>query len=272
MSERRSRATDNRSTDFQRRYDPNFSWKTLQGVFSALPGLRAGWTMGAFDETGDVYGVSTLGTGRILDYNGNPQFGAVGLAPYIALDGTGDYLNAPDDAGLDITGLETYVVAANSGLTMGCWVYPTSVAGVQAVMGKWDENGVDERSYLIDLNGTAFRARISNDGTAGTLTTVSSTVTAAVNHWYCVQMSYDPSARLMISVNGTVTETVAGVIASLHPGSADLYIGTRDGGAALLTGRVGMAYLTCMYYEDATTPTDHMTQSIFHHTRALYGV
>jgi len=245
---------DSRSGEFQRSYDPNFAWKTSIAAIECLTGLRGLWPTSTFNEAGNAYDLSEQN--RILTYNGNPTYSYDGLAPYLALDGTGDYLSRADEVGLDILGTETYVATAERGLSMGIWVYPTAIGALQAIIGKWDAGG-NQRSYLIDLTaGNVFRAHVSANGIADTL--IASTVTVAANNWYFVEMTYDPSARLAINVNGTITPNVAAIPAAIFNSNAQLNIGAQDnGGANLLTGKVSMAFLC------AALHTDPMTQSVF---------
>jgi len=262
---RRGDVMQSRNGELQQRRDGSFAWKTATGAIRMLPGLRAAWTMGSFNQAGNQFDFS--GQTRNLIYNGNPLYNYRGIAPFIRLDGTGDYLSRADEAALDITGTETYVATDARGLSMGCWVYPQVGSAEQAIIGKWNENAVNQRSYLIDLTaGDVFRARITSAGTAATIDTVTSSVSVSTAAWYFVEMTYDPSTRLAINVNGTIDENVAGIAASLHSGTADLNVGARDNGASVLfTGRVSLAWLCAMYH------TDPLTQSIWHHTRALYG-
>ena len=263
MAVRNAQLIDPLSGEFQRRYEPNFAWKSACSAVMALPGLRGFWPMSAFESGGNAFDQS--GNGRTLTYNGNPTYNYDGLAPYIDLDGTGDYLSRADEAGLDILGTEAYINATERGLSMGIWIYPTAVGALQAIIGKWDAGG-NQRSYLIDLSaGNNFRAHVSVDGTADTL--VTSTGTVAADNWYYVEMTYDPSTRLAINVNGTITQNVAAIPASIFNSNAQFNTGAQDnGGANLLTGRISMHFLCAIYH------TDPLTQSVFHHTRAMYGV
>jgi len=262
---RRGDVMRSRSGELQNRHDASFAWKTEIDLVRELPGLRGSWKMNSFDNTGALYGFS--GQTRTLTYNGNPQYNYVGLVSFLWFDGTGDYLDRADEGALDITGTETTVATAARGLTMGCWVFPQSTGAEQAIIGKWNENGVNERSYLIDLTATNnFRARISTAGTAATIDSVTSSVTVTDSVWYYVEMTFDPSTRLAINVNGTIDELVAGVGASVYSGAANFVVGARDNGAsALLTGRVSLAWLCAAYH------TDTLTQAVYQHTRALYG-
>jgi len=273
---RQSKVIDNRSGDFQLRTEAAFAWKTAVAALQDLPGLRGLWTMGSFDSSGYAYDMS--GQGRTLTYtssSGWPHYGQAGLAPYVDLNGALTFLWRADEAGLDITGTEAYVETARMGLTMGCWVYPRLVATQQCVMGKWNTTS-NQRSYNLQLlAGNVFQADVSSAGTAGTVRSVASTVAVSVNNWYFVCLAFNPSARLAINVNGTVIAVTSSVPASIHPGTARFTIGPCNDGALLpLTGRVSLAFLTCMYYEEtAPTPvTDRVSQAIFQHTRGLFGV
>ena len=271
MTERRARRVDDRATDFQRTYDTSFAWKTGIAAILCTGGVRGCWPMSSFSGAGDARDLS--GNVQTLSEHDDCLYGIDGLAPYVQFDGDGDYLSRADESTLSITGTEIYVADAWKGLSMGCWVYPQEIDSEQAVIGKWNENAVDHRSYLIDLTaGNVFRARISQNGQAGTINTVSSTVDVVADAWYFVSMAFDPSTRLAINVNGTITETVAGIQADVDDNESEFNVGARDNGASVyLEGRVSLAWLCAMYHEDGTDPTDHVTQALYHHTRALYG-
>lgn len=253
--------------DFQARYEPNFAWKSAASALIGLPGLRATWTFGDIDAGPSVYNAG--GQARGLTAAGDPTFGHDELAPYCALDGAGDYYSRADEAPLDITGAETYIVAASRGLSMGIWVYPTVDGATQDIIGKWN-TGPDDRSYLIRLlNTNVFQALISSAGTLATVQSVNSTVTVSADNWYFVEMTYSPSVqnnRLAINVNGTISTAAPGV-ASLHSGGANFVVGASDNGASnLLAGRVSLAWLCAMYHPD------YLTEVIREQTRAMYGV
>ena len=264
---RQAAVMTSRGGELQTRHDAAFAWKTAVAAVLNLPGLRMAHTMGDIDAGPSIYNVG--GQARGYTSNDDPTFGYAGLVPYCALDGTGDYLSRADEAPLDITGGETYVVAAQRGLSMGIWVYPTVVDATQDIIGKWNTNGVDERSYLIRLRNTnVFQGNISSAGTAATVTSVNSTVTVTADAWYFVELTYSPSGQsnlLTINVNGTV-DSVAANRASLHSGAANFIVGASDNGASnLLTGRVSLDWLCAMYH------ADYLTQAMYHHTRAMYG-
>lgn len=253
--------------DFQRRYEPNFAWKSAASSLIGLPGLRGTWTFGDIDAGPSVYNAG--GQARGLTVAGNPTFGHDNLVPYCLLDGVGDYYSRADEAALDITGAETYIVPASRGLSMGIWVYPTVIGATQDIIGKWN-TGPDDRSYLIRLlNTNVFQVLVSSAGTLATVANTNSTVAVSANNWYFVEMTYSPTGQsnlLTINVNGTITSAAAGT-ASLHSGAADFVVGASDNGASnLLTGRVSLSWLCAMYHPD------YLTEVIREQSRAMYGV
>ena len=46
---------------FQRRYEPNFAWKSACSAHQALPGLRGFWPMSGYDDTGRATDLSGQG-------------------------------------------------------------------------------------------------------------------------------------------------------------------------------------------------------------------
>ena len=92
----------------------------LISPFLALPGLVGFWPMSSVQRsTGNAYDLS--GQTRTLTYNGNPTYNINNdFAPYIRLDGTGDFLSRADETDLDILGTETIYASTVRGLTLGC--------------------------------------------------------------------------------------------------------------------------------------------------------
>lgn len=255
--------------DFQARYEPNFAWKSAASVLRSIPGLRCAYTMGSFDENGDQFDVS--GQGRTLSYNGNPTYGYRDLAPFLDLDGTGDYLSRADEAGLDILGTETYVAAAARGLTCGIWFRPDRLTNQEFLLAK-DTTVAATSSYRLE-----FRGDVANDPVrfvvcdgAAFYTVAMTGVVDATGEWYFAAGRYDPSTETKVwaAAAGTLqSNTLAVAIpAALNNSNAQLTIGAQSaGGGALLDGAVSMAWLSCMYLTDAQVAT------IWEQTRAMFG-
>jgi hypothetical protein len=251
--------------DFQARDEPNFAWKSVCSLYLSLPGLRGFWPMSSVDESGTALDLS--GQGRALAYNGNPTYNVDDLAPYIDLDGTGDYLSRPDEAGLDILGTETIYASGVRGLTMGGWFYADALTAIMFSMGKGTLAGVAADSYFIrwrgDVAGDPFRGTVS-DGLAYVGAT--STVTTVINTWYLAILRYVPSTSVDMFVSNVKTSTVAAVPAALNNTAAPLTIGANATPGQYLDGRASMCFLC------ATALSDSIISAIYHQTRSLYGV
>lgn len=231
----------------------------LISPFLALPGLRGFWPMSAFQSNGDCFDQS--GNGRLLTYNGNPTYNYDGVAPYLELDGTGDYLIRADEAGLDISGTETFVAAAVRGLTWGGWFYPGRSGVFERVFGKWGAAG--SRSYDIWFTGAdLFSSHISDDGTN---TADDAAAVVAINNWYFVIGRFNPSTTLETFVNGIWTSTVT-ARASVFNSGTSLAIGASGLGGNVFLGRLSLCFLCAAYLSDA------IISSLFQQTRAAFGV
>ena len=230
-----------------------------------LNGLRGIWTMGALDSSGDAQDCS--GHGHHLGYNGNPVYNYDGLAPYIALDGTGDYLSRADEADFDILGTEAYIGVP--GLTMAGWYHPLDDTSDQHLIGKW--GAVGQCSYVIRLRGDAandpIRFYISDDGTAAH--SVIGPNISTMDIWYFIACRYndaDVGEELKIWRN---TSTVTGTTTfnSIFNSTADFTIGaTSGGGSRLYTGYASHCWLC------AAALSDECIHAIFQQQRSLFGV
>jgi len=250
-------------SDFQRRYESGFAWRTACSTFQALTGLRGFWPMSALSSTGAAYDQS--GNGRTLTYNGAPTYDFDGLAPYIRFGGAG-FLSRADEAGLDILGTEAYV--GTPGLTMGGWFRPEDIANGQAVMTKWSAAA---GNYSYNL---AARGDLANDPVVFTISStgansasVTSTVGYAANTWYFFAARFDDAkagAELAVWVNSTQT-TAATAFAAIFNGNADLRI-ANDMAGNTFTGRASLCFLCAAALPDATVWAIHQ------HTKALFKV
>jgi len=254
MSERSDLSTARLTADFQRRYEPNFAWKSACSVFACLPGLRGLWPMSSFDENGDAYDLS--GQGRTLSYNGNPTYSYADLIPYIDLDGVGDFLSRADEAGLDITGTESYVGAAK-GLTLGGWYRPGNVnaAYLMSKMG-----AVGNYSYWLQQTATVD-FQVSVDGT--NVTSVSGAAPVA-NAWKFIVGCFYPSTYLRLYINDAIYTNAVAIPASIFNGNGPFQVGAGNS-ASPLTGRASLQFLCCQ----ALSAT--LVRSTFEQTRAMFG-
>lgn len=255
---------DNLSAHFQRRYEPNFAWANVAALMQQFPGLRGLWSMASVDGNGNALDIS--GRGLTLAYTGNPKYSFAGLAPYIDLDGAGDYLARADEAALDITGTEAFM--AHPGLTIGGWFWLDAYgAQRRPLMSKWKFTASNNRAYQLFYTNasTAFQFKISTDGTA--VVSITSSVTPpATGRWYWIVGRFTPSTELSIFVNKTKDTVLAAIPASIFNSNADLHIGTDDNITVFTDGRASNCFMV------AAALSDTIINAAYEQTRALYGV
>lgn len=232
------------------------------------PGLVAAWA-----------GVVDIGTPALVDVSGNGQHLAFNgdahvaqdenlpFVPYIALDGSGDYLSRPDDAKLDILGTETRIASGLRGLTFAAWVRFTNTASAIEVIGsKWNATG-NLRSWIVYRDASGFfNGSVSSAGSAVSATAVGTSALAA-GVWHHVAMVYAPSAALTIYVNGAqdgIDNT--SIPASLFNSTSPLVFGANGALAQLMTGQMSPSLLCA-----SALPAD-LIFYYYNMTRHLFGV
>ena len=231
--------------------------------YMALPGLVGFWPMSSIQRsTGNAYDLS--GQGRTLTYNGNPAYTYDnGLVPYIAFDGTGDYLSRADETDLDITGAETIYTTGAAGLTMGGWFWLDSTASEWGLIGKWNGTG-NQRSYVLTSSATP---RLYVSGNGSTQISVDSSVTVSTGTWYFMVARFIASTSIDIYINSTKTTNTASIPASLFVSTATFEIsGYSAGTAVLLPGRATLCFLC------ANALGDDLISSLFQSSRVLLSV
>lgn len=234
----------------------------LYGPFLGLPALRGLWLAGSADENGNVYDRS--GQGRTLTYNGNPVLQTPGnLVSAWSYDGTGDYHSRADEAGLDVLGTESYVVAGRRGLTLGMWVQLDALGQVQ-FLGKYLTAG-DQRGYHLGLtSGDNPIFTVSSDGTSGNAVGVTAAADAEVGRWLFAVGRFTPSTELALFVNGVWTRNTTSIPASIHASTAPLEIG-RFNGSTGFDGRWALAFVC------AANLRDELVAHLWQHSRAYLG-
>ena len=250
--------------EVQFRYEPQFAWKSSVSQFLALLGLRGFWPTSSVSGGGSLMDLS--GQNRILTLNGGPFYRRSNLAPVVVLDGAADFFTRADEAGLDITGTESYIVATRRGLTLGGWFNFTNVAGAtEHMMGKWDQAG-NQRSYSLRRNAAGnIVFAISTDGTA--VVEIASTDMPAQATWFWAAGRFDAATQeLDVWVNDAVDNLAVGVPASIHIGTADLVLGGRHGGLSLMAGMFSMPVLCAASLPDA------IEGQTYQQSRAMFGV
>ncbi len=232
---------------------------TASSLFKSIHGLVGFWPMNSIDAS-LVYDQS--GQSRSLTKNGTPlTYELPSMTSYIDLNGTTQYLSRADEASLDITGA----------LTIGGWFYfdALGTAAFEAVIGKFNDNAVNERSYLLYLNnvGGTVVFVISTNGSlgAGSSNDVA-TGALAISNWYFIVGRYTPSTELAVFVNGVKTVNTTAIVASAFNSNAQFEIGRRNKANTFMNGRASLCFLSMKALPDADIAR------LFNNSRTLFGV
>jgi hypothetical protein len=254
-----SEAINELETFFLGRNDLVNRWGNIVSSFMALPGLRGFWPMSAFDSSGNAQDQS--GHAHHLTYNGNPTYNYTGLAPYIDLDGTGDYLARADEADLDIIGNESYM--AVPGLTAGGWFWVDDKTASRMFINKDNPIGNQRSWQLTYVTGNEVRFIVSTNGLAVVTCTGAD---ISEDAWYFLVGRFNPSTELKLWMNATTYTQAVGVPATLFNSNADLRIGMRGNTAIPLDGRASLCFLCAALLSDA------QISSLYQQTRGVFGV
>lgn len=231
--------------------------------FLALPGLRGFWPMSSIGDAGAAIDLS--GQGRHMAYNGNPAYARSGLASYLALDGTGDYLSRTDEPGFSILGTEPYIIAGVRGITFGGWFYFSAAPGTQQVMmSKAAGGSAPTYSYfLVRTSGGLSQTYISN-GTTGYPAT--STATLGQSVWNFVVGRFVPSTSVDNYINLSKTSNSSAIPAAANNAAGPLCIGVSATSIAPMAGSASFCFISAMALPDATI------NNLYERSRGLFGV
>jgi hypothetical protein len=263
---------DSLLTQFQKRWEGIYHWRSMCSMLLGTPGLRAAWPMSVVDyqapECTDIsgHGYDLQAAGAL----GNVTFGTdptPGIPPAAVFGGGANQYLVRADGGAgnwaDIRGNETYIIAAQRGLSLGGWFYVNPLpAAAMMLMCKCDFVG--QQSYFIRfLAGGAAQIRVYAAG----LTSLTSTNTGQVG-WNHVVGVYDaPNQNLHIILNGQVTSNLGGAVAPpLVDSTAAFTVGADSLGNNRLTG-----YGSDCWLDACALSTNHVRAS-YGYTKAAYGV
>lgn len=265
LEQRRTSNALRREMNVQQAKTQGPSLGEFYGQFQGMPGLRGLWYPGILDSTGAMY--DQTGQGRTLTYAGNPAMVLHNsMVPWMRYDGTGDWHTRPDEVGLNISGLETYITAAQRGLTFGgIWRFNSLGAVEQAFISKYNPTG-NQRSYeLISTAGNVFTAVISSNGT--TIFTAPSTVANVIDTWYFVIGRYTPSAELLLRVNNEEYINTTSIPASIFATSTSAFrIGSRGDSASPFDGGCALAFLAAAVWPDA------LLDMLYQRSRSIFSI
>ena len=206
------------------------AWRQAFWAGDPLLGLADGASVSSWRASGSSWGAYT-NTGAGLNLPGT----------------TGNYASAPDSAALDIT----------TDLALVCKVSLTdwTPAAEMALIGKYVTTG-NQRSYYLSVSATTGKLGVywASDGTAGTLTSIVSTVAPTVadgaSLWVAATLDTDngggnSSATFWTSTDGvTWTQlgaTATGVKQDIYSGTGILTIGCDGNLSRMVNGAISVA-------------------------------
>ena len=157
-------------------------------------------------------------------------------SPYLTYNGSSSQINIADNALLE---------PGTGDWTMEAWVYlSSSSSGSKVVLGKFDPGGLSaDVSYSIRIQGANIYAQIGNG--SGVVDTP--LYTLPLNTWTHVTYVWKNVATnsLEAYINGVSVGSVSHSFASILNTSANLYIGSYNGGeySQYMNGRIGITRL-----------------------------
>jgi len=182
--------------------------------------------------------------------------------PYLTFNGSNSQVTITDNSLLE---------PGSSNWTMEAWFKTNITSGSQVVLGKFSGGGGNEVSYSIRIDGSNLFCQIGN-GLGSTLNTHysnSTNYTITAGTWYQVVYVYSNSGNtLKTYINGSLISSVASTIGNLLNNSANLYLGSFNGGqfSQWFNGQMGIVRI----YNSALSDSD--VSKNFEANRDIYGI
>ena len=202
----------------------------------------------------------------ITDLTGNSLNGAMSnitfTNPYLTFNGLNSQVTITDNSLLE---------TGSSNWTMEAWFKTNITSGSQVVLGKFSGGGGNEVSYSIRIGGSNLFCQIGN-GLGSTLNTHysnSTNYTITAGTWYQVVYVYSNSGdTLKTYINGSLVSSVASTIGNLLNNSANLYLGSFNGGqfSQWFNGQMGIVRI----YNSALSDSD--VSKNFEANRDIYEI
>jgi hypothetical protein len=202
----------------------------------------------------------------ISDLSGNSLNGTLSnntfTAPYLSFNGSNSQVTITDNSLLE---------PGSSNWTMETWFKTNTTSGSQVVLGKFSGGGSNEVSYSIRIGGSNLFCQIGN-GLGSTVNehySNSTFYTITAGTWYQVVYVYSNSGNtLKTYINGSLVSSVASTIGNLLNNSANLYLGSFNGGqfSQWFNGQMGIVRI----YNSALSDSD--VSKNFEANRGLYGI
>jgi hypothetical protein len=205
--------------------------------------------------SGSGTNVSNLSSNSLNGTLSNVTFGKT----YFTFNGSNSQITINDNSLLE---------PGSGDWTMEVWIKPTSLSAPgQVVLGKFDPGGLSaDISYAIRISSSNVRADFSN----GTSAVVTSNYTLTLNTWTHLVYVFNNVANnnIITYVNGVSYSTTTHSFASILNTSANLYLGSYNGGeySQYFTGQMGIVRL----YNSALSASD--VSKNFEANRLIYGI
>lgn len=252
------------SAYFQRKNDPAFAFGQAVAMLQMFPGLVGLWPGSIPDSSGNARDIS--GNAQTLTNTGGALFSAdaTSLAPYIAFNGSSQYLTRADEALLSVTGTEAHIATAAQGLTLGGYFWVDNIATTQTFIGKGDAASAAGSSFnlLMRIPGTVAEFEIFNSTNR---VYVQSNNFITGGQWCSIVARFEPSTRLAVWLDGVRTNNSTGIFSSINDTAAPFQIGAVNG-VVPLDGRASLCFLCA-----AAVPTPAI-ETFIGYTRPLYGL
>jgi len=268
-----SRQVDGLSSQFQRRWESVYHWRSMCSMLLGTPGLRAAWPMSSVGfAQPECYDISGQGNHLAAAVAlGNVTFGRDpgGIAPVATLGGAANqYLYRVDVgvanwADIAIAGGDLQILATQRGLTLGGWFQASLALAGQYLFAKDDGGG--NRQYALSVNPAPGNTAAFAVW-AGAITATSAA--AIVAGWNHIVGTYDQTSQtVFVTLNGVTTSGAAGAApAALDDTDAPVTIGADGAGGTLTTGYASDCFLC------AAALSHSSVKAMFHYTKAAYGV
>lgn len=202
----------------------------------------------------------------ITDLSGNSMNGTMSNITYntpsFTYNGTNSQITIADNALLE---------PGSGDWTMEAWANQNASEN-DVVLGKFDPGGLSaDVSYSIRTTGTTYYAQIgSGSGSGATLFVNSTSFVGTLNTWYQLVYVFKNGATKTLEtfVNGSSIGTVGHGLASILNTSANLYIGSYNGGeyAQWFDGKIG----TVRIYNRALSDAEILQN--YNANKSIYGL
>jgi hypothetical protein len=193
-------------------------------------------------------------SGTVATLANSPTYTS-GVNGYFTFNGTNNTASIPYTTLLDPT----------VGITIECWVYPTSITSstYQELFRK--ENGSARQLFSFQDTGTILSFGTHTTGNGYDELDVSIASGNYVNQWIHIVASYTSGSKVIYR-NGVEIGSSSSITGSLVQGDATYYVGSASGSGEWFIGR----YAVCKMYSYGLSSTQVLQN--FNALRGRYGV